>query len=148
MKNSNIITAVLFGFTVLMMAVLSVGLFCFPQAMQFYCGYTERPEAIIPGVRRAYYFVTPPTLVGLGFLCALLRNILKEEIFERKNVTLLRIIGMLAFAASVFCGVFGYRYLPIIICGIAGLFVSLILAVLSALFSAACRIKDENDLTV
>lgn len=148
MKNSNIITAVLLGFTVLTMAVLCVGLFCFPQAMAFYCGYTERPEAIIPGVIRAYYFVTPPTVAGLGLLCVLLRNILKEQIFERKNVTLLRVIGMLAFVASVFCAVFGYRYLPIIICCVAGLFISLILAVLSALFSAACRIKDENDLTV
>ena len=148
MENKKILTSILLGFTVLTMAVLFVGLFCFPQAMAFYCGYTERPEAIIPGVLRAYYFVTPPTLVGLGFLCVLLRNILKEEIFERKNVVILRVIGILAFAAAVFCGIFGYRYLPIIICGVAGLFISLILAVLAELFSAACRIKDENDLTV
>ena len=148
MENKKILTSILLSFTVLTMAVLFVGLFCFPQAMRFYCGYTERPEAIIPGVLRAYYFVTPPTLAGLSFLCVLLRNILKEEVFERKNVFLLRVIGLLAFAAAVFCGVFGYRYLPIIICGIAGLFISLILAVLAELFSAACRIKDENDLTV
>ncbi len=148
MENKKILTTILLGFTVLAMAVLFVGLFCFPQAMAFYCGYTERPEAIIPGVLLAYYFVTPPTIVGLGFLCVLLRNILKDAVFERKNVVLLRVIGVLAFAASVFCGIFGYRYLPIIICGIAGLFISLILAVLAELFSAACRIKDENDLTV
>ncbi|MBQ2733955.1 MAG: DUF2975 domain-containing protein [Clostridia bacterium] len=148
MKNKNILTVILLGFTVLTMALLFVGLFCFPQFMSFYCGYTERPEAIIPGVLLAYYFVTPPTLVGLAFLCALLRNILREEVFERKNVVLMRVIGILAFAASVFCVSLGYRYLPIIICGIAGVFLSLILAVLSQLFSAACRIKDENDLTV
>ncbi len=148
MENKKILTSILLGFTVLTMAVLFVGLFCFPQLMEFYCGYTERPEAIIPGVLLAYYFVTPPTLVGLGFLCILLRNILKDTVFERKNVMLLRVIGVLAFAAAVFCGIFGYRYLPIIICGVAGLFISLILAVLAELFSAACRIKDENDLTV
>ncbi|MBE6641144.1 MAG: DUF2975 domain-containing protein [Ruminococcaceae bacterium] len=148
MRHNNVLTKFLFGFTVLTMAVLFAGLFCFPQFMSFYCGYTERPEAIIPGVLRAYYFVTPPTLVGLGFLCALLRNIIRGQVFEKKNVMLLRNIGLLAFVAALFCGVFGYRYLPVIICGVAGLFVSLILAVLAELFAVACRIKDENELTI
>ncbi len=148
MKRNHTFTVVLFAFTVLAMAVLFVGLFFIPHAMAFYCGYTGRPEAIIPGVVRAYYFVTPPTVVGLGFLCVILRNILRGEVFASKNVATLRVIGLLAFVAALCCGIFGYRYLPIVICGVAGLFISLILAVLSELFAVACRIKDENDLTV
>ena len=68
--------------------------------------------------------------------------------FERVNACLLRGIGCCAFLATVLCVALGFRYLPLLFCAAAGLFLSLILAVLSRLFDAAARIKAENELTI
>lgn len=141
-------SVVLSVLTVLIILALLAGMFLMPYLMDFYVDITDRPELIIPDILTAYYFIAPPTAVGLAFMLVLLRNIRRGDVFIRKNTFLLRDIAICSFVATVFCGVFGHRYLPIIICGLAGLFISLILVLLSNLFSAAVEIKEENELTI
>jgi len=148
MKEGRGYTVLCLAFAIVIMLVLIAGMFLMPAAMRLYIKITERPEAIIPGVLRTYYFVAPPTVGGLVLLCKLLLNMLNGEVFEVKNAKLLRLICIFAVIASLLCVVLGCRYLPIVICAVAGVFISLILAVLSRLFYAAAKIKAENELTI
>lgn len=147
-QEGKAMTVLCFAFTVLVCIVLVTGMFCIRWAVESYIAATGRPESIIGDLVRAYYFCAPPALAGLLLLCQLLSNILKGRIFERVNAFLLRGIGCCAFLATVLCVALGFRYLPLLFCAAAGLFLSLILAVLSRLFDAAARIKAENELTI
>lgn len=147
-KGGKILTVLCFVFTALVCLVLFVGLFGISRAVDSYITATGRPEIIAGDLVRAYYFCAPVTLVGLLLMCRLLIKILAGRVFEQGNTWLLRGICWCASLASVVCFVFGASYLPLLICAVAGVFIALILAVLSRLFDAAARIKAENELTI
>lgn len=96
----------------------------------------------------AYYLCCVPTLLALGCLLRLLRNIRKQQIFIHANTRLLCMISWCCVAVSAFCLVAGLWYFPLLFVTAAMLFIFLIVRVVSTCFIAAEELREENSLTI
>lgn len=98
-------------------------------------------------------FTAVSGVICLGvLLCAagILRHILREEPFIRKNARLFRAAGICAFCQTAVFAlkmVFSASILTMV-CGGAFLLFGLFMLVLSSLFETAARIREENELTI
>jgi len=123
-------------------------LFLAPVLLKMYLNATGRPFFIFKDIIIAFYCLEPVALTAFACLFLLLLNIIKETVFIRGNVRLLRIVSYCAFLASAVCFTLGYMYLPYILCGVAAAFIGLLLQVLVRVFAVAVEIKEENELTI
>ncbi len=134
-----IMTGVLIGIIILAVIFLP-GLIKIFQQMR---GYTDCRDLMI-----ALYISALPGLACAVSLMLLLLNILKGEIFIKKNVTILRILSYCCLFAGVEYLVFANRYISMILISFAALFFGLILRVIKNVFDRAIELQEENDYTV
>ena len=96
----------------------------------------------------AFYCCAVITAVALWKLDVLLRNILAEQVFTKKNVSCIRYIRWCCAGISLICLPAAFIYLPLIFMVIIMAFLSLVVTVLVRVMTAAVEIREENDLTI
>ena len=96
----------------------------------------------------ALYASALPGLVCCISLLKLLFNINKDEIFVRKNVTILRLISYCCIFVGIEYIIFGNKYISMLFFAFAALFIGLILRVIKNVFDKAIEIREENDYTI
>lgn len=105
------------------------------------------------GDLRVYFCVTiyccaVPGFILLFSLDRLLRNIRKQEVFERTNIRLLRRISWSCIAIGVMTFLSAFYYLPFLPVSVACAFMGLIIRIIKNVFEQAADIKSENDFTI
>ena len=78
----------------------------------------------------------------------LLRNILKEQVFVRENVTCIRFVRWCCGAISLICFPAACFYMPLFFMVIIMGFLCLVITVVVRVMNAAVLIREENDLTI
>lgn len=109
-------------------------------------GYLAARAAM--ALKCAYYACCPVVLLALWKLDALLRAILRGEVFTHENVSSIRIIRWCCLGVSLICLPAATRYLPLWLMVMIMGFLSLTITVLGNVMKAAVAIREENDLTV
>ncbi|WP_411654987.1 DUF2975 domain-containing protein [Anaeromassilibacillus sp. SJQ-1] len=106
-------------------------------------------SAIDPfGLPNNHLLLCSSRLFLLLCLHRLLRNIRRERVFEKENVTLLRVISWLCIAVGVVTLVSGLYYTSFFLVAAAAAFCGLIVRVVKNVFEQAIAIKTENDYTI
>lgn len=96
----------------------------------------------------AFYICAVITAVALWKIEQLLRNILRDEVFIRKNVRHIRCIQWCCALVSLVCLPACFFYLPLIFMVVIMAFLSLVISVVVKTMEAAVAIREENDLTI
>lgn len=122
--------------------------FSAPRLAYLFVETFDRPAAIVTPILTTFYIILPFAAGVLVCMWKLLCNILSGEVFLPVNVTLLRVVGILLFFATVIFAVAGYRYMPFYLLAVCAAFITLIVRVVKNCFAAAVVLKDENDMTI
>ncbi|MBQ8236545.1 MAG: DUF2975 domain-containing protein [Oscillospiraceae bacterium] len=133
----------------LLALVMVVLLFALPPMLDWYANIRPLTQqsakyAILIG----FYGCALAVFPALWNLDVLLRNILRRDIFIRRNVTAIRRVRWYCMAVSAICLPASFFYQPLIFMVIIMFFLALILSVLGEVMAAAVEIREENDLTV
>lgn len=96
----------------------------------------------------AFYICAVIAGVALWKIEQLLRNILQEEVFIRKNVRYIRCIQWCCALVSLVCLPACFFYLPLVFMVVIMAFLSLVISVVVKTMDAAVAIREENDLTI
>ena len=133
----------------LLALVMAALLFILPPMLDWYAKI--RPltqESAKMAILIGFYCCALAVFPALWNLDVLLRNILRREIFIRRNVTAIRHVRWYCLAVSAICLPASFFYQPLIFMVIIMFFLALILSVLGEVMAAAVEIREENDLTV
>ena len=133
----------------LLALVMVALLFILPPMLNWYVDI--RPltqESARMAILIGFYCCALAVFPALWDLDVLLRNILRRDIFIRRNVTAIRRVRWCCMAVSAICLPASYFYQPLIFMVIIMFFLALILSVLGEVMAAAVQIREENDLTV
>ena len=104
------------------------------------------PESL--AILIAFYICAVITGVALWKMEQLLRNILRDEVFIRKNVRHIRCIQWCCCLVSLVCLPASFFYLPLIFMVVIMAFLCLVVSVVVKTMDAAVAIREENDLTI
>ena len=115
---------------------------------RWYFGNSPAAQSIHLAFRITIYCCAVPGFFLLLCLHRLLRNIRRERVFEKENVTLLRVISWLCIAVGVVTLVSGLYYTSFFLVAAAAAFCGLIVRVVKNVFEQAIAIKTENDYTI
>jgi len=133
----------------LLFLVMGVLLFTLPPMLDWYAEI--RPltrESAKMAILWGFYGSALAVFPALWNLDVLLRNILRCDIFTRRNVAAIRAVRWCCVGVSAVCLPASFFYLPLIFLVIIMFFLALILSVLGEVMAAAVEIREENDLTV
>lgn len=130
-------------------AVLMVVLvFVMPAIMEWYTGFRFLTQAQQTGVLVAFYCCVAIIGWALWNLDCLLRRILAQQVFIRKNVRCIRHVQWCCGIVSLLCGLAGIVYLPLLFLMVIMAFLCLVVSVVASVMDAAVSIREENDLTI
>ena len=96
----------------------------------------------------AFYICAVIAGVALWKMEQLLRNILADNVFIRKNVRHIRTIQWCCGLVSLVCIPAAVFYLPLVFMAVIMGFLFLVTGVLTKVMDAAVNIREENDLTI
>ena len=96
----------------------------------------------------AFYICAVFTGVALWKMEQLLRNIIANQVFIRKNVRHIRCIQWCCGLVSLVCIPAAVFYLPLIFMVVIMAFLFLVVGVVTKIMDAAVAIREENDLTI
>ena len=129
-------------------AVLVLLMAAMPRLLAWY--QTMRPlglhsaAAIIIG----FYCCVPAVALALWNLDGLLRSILANQIFVRRNVHRISAVRWCCLAVCLICLPASFFYPPLVFMVVVMAFLALVVSVLCAVMDAAVSIREENDLTI
>ena len=133
----------------LLALVMIVLLFVLPSMLDWYADIRPLTQASAKlAILVGFYCCALAVFPALWDLDVLLRNILRQKIFIRRNVTAIRRVRWCCMIVSAICLPASYFYQPLIFMVIIMFFLALILSVLGEVMAAAVEIREENDLTV
>ena len=146
MKKGSIIFAGVFTL-ICMLAVVALSIFAMPIA-DWYVDWRNIDPLLKTVIPVAFWICAVPALAALACLLVLLRNILKEHIFEEINSRMMSIICWCCVAVAAVTAIGTYWYMPFSFVAAAMLFLCLIVSVVRGCFKAAITLREENDLTI
>lgn len=120
----------------------------FPNLLSWYNGLRPLTGAGQLALMVAFYICAAITIAALWNVDALLRAILKEQVFTRKNVSRIRTVRWCCAGISLVCLPAAFFYLPLVFMVIIMAFLALVITVLVRVMTAAVEIREENDLTI
>jgi len=132
-------------FVALLVALLLPGL---PFILRWYATLRTLTPAENTAILIAFYCCAMVTALALWNMDVLLRNILQQEVFIRKNVSCIRRIRWCCGLISLICLPAAFVYLPLIFMVIIMAFLCLVVTVVVRVMAAAVLIREENDLTI
>lgn len=135
-------------FVILFALALAALLVFAPRLVALYAAWRLLSAAVAGAVLAAFYCSALPAAVSLVCLFLLLRNLLAEQPFLRRNCTLIGIVSWCCVAVAAVTLVAGLRYMPLLLVSAAMVFIFLILRIVRRCFEAALALKEENSLTI
>lgn len=134
-------------FVVFTQAIMSIGttpkLF-FMIPLEFELEYESLKLIIVTIV----YILNILGLITAGLLLFLLRNVKKDEIFIKTNVSYLRACSWLCIVAGILFFILGSLFWTGLLLAFAAGLVGLMLRVVKNIIERAVELKEENDLTI
>ena len=128
--------------------ILTVLIFSMPALLRWYETIRVMESGVTTAISIAFYCCCVPVAAALWEMDAILRNILRKEIFVRKNVSCIRRIRWYCMATGLICLPAAFFYPPLVFIFVIMVFLSLVVSVLSSVMHAAVEIREENDLTI
>ena len=128
--------------------ILILLIFFMPGLLRWYETIRIMEPGVTTAISVAFYCCCIPVGAALWDLDAILRNILRREIFVRKNVSCIRRIRWYCMATGLICLPAAFFYPPLVFVFVIMVFLSLVVSVLSSVMHAAVEIREENDLTI
>lgn len=129
--------------------VLCVGaLFAMPYAAEIYQQVSFMSDDVTVPLLITFYSCAAVGFVILFVLDRLVENIRKGEVFEEKNIRLLRILSYCCFVIALITLIFAQLRIIVFVITFAAAFIGLILRVIKNCFEEAVRLREENDYTI
>ena len=131
-------------------AVVAVLIFTLPRVLRWYAGllnYTPI-ERDFKAFVVAFWCCAVVILFALWNMEKLMRNILRQEIFIRDNVQLVRRVQWCCGSVALICLVATYFVLPALLFTAIMGFLCLAVSVVASVLDAAVALREENDLTI
>lgn len=128
--------------------IVAVLLPCLPLLLNWYSNFRSLTQAEYTAILVAFYCCAVVIAVALWNMDKLLRNILKEEVFIRENVSCIRWVRWCCAGISLITLPAAFVYLPLFFLVIIMAFLSLVVCVVVRVMDAAVIIREENDLTI
>ena len=149
MKPNKNLTAIISLWVNRAVAVLLVVLlFTLPAILDWYTGFRFLSETEQLVITVSFYLCVAVIGYALWNVDSLLRSVLADRVFVRKNVRAIRHIQWCCAAVSLITGVTCFAYLPLIFLVIIMAFLCLMVSVVASVMDAAVTIREENDLTI
>ena len=148
MSRNTLITNVTLWVNRLVCVLVLTLLPTFPLLLKWYVDLRPLTDASQTVLTIAFYICAAVTLLALWNVDALLRRILKDQVFTEKNVNAIRAIRWCCAGISLVCLPASFFYLPLIFMVVIMAFLALVITVLVRVMSAAVEIREENDLTI
>ena len=128
--------------------IVAVLLPCLPLLLNWYSNFRTLTQAEYTAILVAFYCCAVVIAGALWNMDKLLRNILKEEVFTRENVSRIRRVRWCCAGISLITLPAAFIYLPLFFLVIIMAFLSLVVCVVVRVMDAAVIIREENDLTI
>ena len=128
--------------------IVAALIFLLPAVVDWYCTFRELTPVERTAIIIAFYCCTVFIGAALWNIDRLLSEILKGQVFIRRNVRRIRAIGWCCGAVSLICLPASFAYMPLIFMLIVMAFLCLVVSVVAGVMDAAVTIREENDLTV
>lgn len=146
-KQKSLIASLVMTGTLLVL--IAAAIFLLPTLVRAYAQMTGIEYESFKWLVVALYVSALPGIVCCVCLMHLLLNIRRDEVFVKKNATLLRVLSWCCFFVGAEYLVFGARwYISLVLLAFAALFFGLILRVIKNVFEKAILLQEENDYTV
>ena len=147
-NKKNLISAITLWVNRGVGVALVVLVFALPAILDWYTGFRFLSETEQRIITVAFYCCTVIIGWALWNMDCLLRSILAQQVFLRKNVRAIRHIqwccGLVALVTAVTC----FAYLPLIFLAVIMGFLCLVVSVVASVMDAAVTLREENDLTI
>ena len=127
MKKGSVYCSMIF--VVLFSLALIALLFFAPRIMALYAAWRLISAAVSGVVLAAFYVSALPAAISLVCLFLLLKNLLAEQPFLRRNCTLIGTVSWCCVAVAVVTLVAGFWYMPLLLVTAAMVFIFLILRI-------------------
>ena len=114
----------------------------------WYRDLRQLPWQVCAAIMAGFYLCVPAVLYALWSVEALLRNVLKTQIFILGNVRRIRRIRWCCAWVSVVCLGAAVLYPPLLFLAVIMAFLALVVSVVKNVMAAAVEIREENDLTI
>ena len=114
----------------------------------WYRDLRQLPWQVCAAIMAGFYLCVPAVLYALWSVEALLRNVLKAQIFILGNVRRIRRIRWCCAWVSVVCLGAAVLYPPLLFLAVIMAFLALVVSVVKNVMAAAVEIREENDLTI
>lgn len=111
-------------------------------------GQASFAPAVIKTVVTTFYCCAPFAAAALAMMFVVLRNVLRDQVFIRRNVACFRGISWCCYAVLLITGVACVRYFPLAVIAFAMGVVGTLLRVVKNMVQAAVELQEENDLTI
>ena len=132
------------------MAVVTALIFTLPRVLRWYAGllnYTP-VERDLKAFIVAFWCCAVVILFALWNMEKLMQNILRQQIFIRENVQLVRRVQWCCGGVALICLVATYFVLPALLFTAIMGFLCLVVSVVASVLDAAVALQEENDLTI
>ncbi len=138
-KLTLIVTYIFYALLIWMMIA------CYPIA-QWVIGPGERVSTLAAVI--AFYSCCPAAWIALFGITKILKNVLKDEVFTRETVKILRVLSWCCAFVALVSFVTFFFYKLFIVFSLGAALMMLILRVLKNVMARAVEIKEENELTI
>ncbi len=128
--------------------LIGILLFTLPMLLDWYAKFRELTPQGEKVLCLSFYCCAVVIGVALWFMDALLRSILRGEVFVRENVLRIRRIRLCCGMVALICLPTALSYPPLIFLAIIMGFLCLVVSVVANVMAAAVAIREENDLTI
>ena len=128
--------------------IVAALIFLLPAVVDWYCTFRELTPVERTAIIIAFYCCTVFIGAALWNIDRLLSEILKGQVFIRRNVRRIRAIGWCCGAVSLICLPVACFYQPLIFLSVIMAFLCPVVNVVRYVFDAAVTIREENDLTI
>lgn len=129
-------------------AILGILLFTLPSLLQWYSTERQLSDGERLVVTVGFYCCFVAIAIALWSMDALLRSILRQEIFTRQNVRRIHTIQWCCAATALICLPVTLAYYPMIFVTLVMGFLCLAVSVVARVMDTAVIIREENDLTI
>lgn len=148
MTKQRRIAAVTLWVNRLIALAVGVLMFTLHLIIDWYCTLRQLLPQEQMAITVAFYCCAVVVFFALWNMDALLRAILRQEIFTRENVRRLRRIQVCCGLVSLICIPASFAYMPLIFMVAVMAFLCLCISVVSCVMDAAVALREENDLTI
>ena len=133
-------------------AALLVLLFVMPSFFRWFYlvmnGNAGYSASAVRSVVTAFYCCAPFAAAALAMMIVILRNVLRDRLFIRQNVSCFRWISWCCYAVAVITAAGTAFYFPLFIVAAAMGVIGTLLRVVKNMVQAAVELQEENDLTI